>query len=120
MTIKHIEMFSFQEGTTEEQIEQVKKELSDLPNAIPGLILSSEFGKDLGLDDSSPSLNPQENAVADKHHQVSWEVCFASAEDYQAYKAHGKHVEFINKTLQPIVASRSAVQYEIPGEATFF
>lgn len=41
-------------------------------------------------------------------------VDFARAEDYLAYAGHPAHQKLLAETIRPVLARRTAIQYEIP------
>jgi Stress responsive A/B Barrel Domain len=107
MTVRHIVMFSFKEGTTTKHVENLVAALLDLPSHIPG-ILSYEVGADMLLESG-------QNHPAGKNRVVSWTACFANVEDYEIYQAHPAHQAFVSDILKPILlpGSRAAIQYKI-------
>jgi hypothetical protein len=94
----HVAVFTWREGTTEEQVAAVAAELGKLPEGIPA-IRRYEFGPDAGLDPANADF-----AVV---------ATFEDAEGYRAYRDHPAHRKVIEHYLNPIVASRSRVQFEI-------
>jgi Stress responsive A/B Barrel Domain len=95
---RHVVVFTFTPETTLEQQEELASQLRTLPGAI-GEIQDYHVGLDAGLNPG----NYQFAVVAD----------FGNVEDYLVYRDHPVHREIIEKYVQPIVASRAAVQYEI-------
>jgi hypothetical protein len=69
-----------------------------LPGAIDA-IRAYSFGRDLGLGEGNASFV----VVGD----------FDSVAGYEAYRDHPVHQELIATTIRPILAGRSAVQYEL-------
>ncbi len=87
------------EGVDPAAVEAVLEGLAGLPGAIPEL-RSYVFGSDAGLNEGNFDLG----IVAD----------FDSAEGYLVYRDHPAHLAVIAERIAPILAARSAVQYDIP------
>lgn len=102
MALRHVVMFRFAEGTTDDQRAALASGLAGMP-AATGAIDAERYrhGPDAGL-------NP-----------VSWDYVvvadFASADDYLTYRDHPDHRALIRDLVEPIVAERASVQYEIAG-----
>ena len=94
----HVVVFTWRDGTTEEQVVAVAAELAKLPEEIPA-IRRYEFGPDAGLD----AANADFAVVA----------AFEDADGYRVYRDHPAHRKVIADYLNPIVASRSRVQFEV-------
>ena len=94
----HVVVFTWRDGTTEEQVTAVAAELAKLPDEIPA-IRRYEFGADAGLDPYTADF-----AVV---------AAFEDADGYLAYRDHPAHGKLIEDYLNPIVASRSRVQFEV-------
>eukprot|EP00899_Mesostigma_viride_P005544 jgi/Mesvir1/14991/Mv14650-RA.1 len=97
--IRHCVLLSFTDAATEEQKKQLKQELDKLPSVIT-VIKSYRTGPDLGL------------AEGNKHFGITAD--FACKEDFITYRDHPAHVEVITKYIKPILASRAAMQFELP------
>ena len=82
----HVVVFSWQDGTTQQQVAAVAAELAKLPDEIPSIRRYEFF------------------AVA---------AAFEDAAGYLAYRDHPAHRKLIENYLNPIVASRSRVQFEV-------
>ena len=95
---RHVVLFTWKEGTTREQQQRVADELRRLPGVI-GQIRGYQVGLDAGL---APG-NYQFAVVAD----------FGTVDDYLVYRDHPVHRAIIAEHIQPLIASRAAVQYEI-------
>ncbi|MFC4536288.1 Dabb family protein [Sphaerisporangium dianthi] len=95
---RHVVMFTWVAGTTEEQKAEVEAGLKELPVAIPE-IRRYEVGRDAGINPG----NHEFVVVAD----------FDSVEDYLVYRDHPVHRAVIADVIRPILASRSAVQYTL-------
>ena len=95
---RHVVLFTWKEGTTAEQAERVATELRTLPGAI-GEIRAYQVGRDAGVNPG----NYEFGVVAD----------FDSVDDYLVYRDHPVHQAIIAEHIQPLIASRAAIQYEI-------
>lgn len=95
--IRHVVLLRWTPESTPEQHRAVLDELSALPTAIPE-IHRYRLGEDLGLADGNASLS----VIAD----------FASGADYETYRDHAEHQRVIAEHIKPILAGRSALQYE--------
>ena len=92
-------MFRWTPEATREQKQRVKAELSRLPALMPEL-RAYHIGEDLGLAEGNFDF-----AVA---------ADFDDLEGFLAYRDNPEHRAIVAETfIQPIVAERAAVQYEI-------
>ena len=98
--IRHVVLFTWKDGTNEEQMLAVVEALKQLPAAIPQL-RDYQFGPDLGISDDTADFA----VVAD---------C-ASVDDWRAYIDHPEHQRVVREVVAPIRESRIALQYEIEG-----
>ena len=94
----HVVVFTWRDGTTEEQVAAVAAELAKLPEEVPA-IRRYEFGPDAGLDPANADF-----AVV---------AAFEDAGGYLVYRDHPAHRKVVENYLNPIVASRSRVQFEV-------
>jgi Stress responsive A/B Barrel Domain len=98
VTVRHIVMFRFAEGATQQQIGELSSGLSALPQSISE-IRAYRHGPDAGISDTS------------------WDYAvigdFDSAADYLAYRNHPVHQALIRDLVQPIVEARAAVQLNL-------
>jgi hypothetical protein len=94
----HVVVFSWRDGTTQEQQAAVAAELAKLPEQIPA-IRRYEFGPDAGLDEANADF-----AVV---------AGFEDAGGYLVYRDHPAHRKVVEDYINPIVASRSRVQFEV-------
>ncbi|MCW2946531.1 MAG: Stress responsive alpha-beta barrel domain protein [Actinoallomurus sp.] len=95
---RHVVVFRWREGATEEQ----KQTLEDRLNELPGLISELEayaIGGDAGINPGNFDFA----VVAD----------FADRQAYTVYRDHPAHRTVIDECLKPILAERAAVQYEL-------
>jgi hypothetical protein len=95
---RHAVLFTWKEGTTPQQVEKIAAELRTLPGSITEL-RAYHVGPDAGLNPG----NYQFAVVAD----------FDSEADYLVYRDHPAHRAIITEYIQPLIASRAAVQYEL-------
>lgn len=97
MSIQHVVMFRFNEGTDPSTIDEMATGLRRLPGLIPQ-IATYVLGPDLGLSDGS------------------WDFAlsarFASVADFETYRAHPEHMAVITDLIEPITAERRSVQFE--------
>lgn len=102
MALRHVVMFRFAEGTTDDKRAALAAVLAGMP-AATGAIDAERYrhGPDAGLNPASWDYV----VVAD----------FASADDYLTYRDHPDHRALIRDLVEPIVAERASVQYEIAG-----
>ncbi|CAN5685726.1 Dabb family protein [soil metagenome] len=96
MSLRHLVLLRFHEGTGPDQIEAVATALRTLPGQIPEL-QGYLVGPDLGL--------------ADGNFEFGIAADFASQADYEVYRDHPAHQAVIHDLIAPLVAARSAVQY---------
>lgn len=98
--IRHCVMFTFNDGTTEEQKEAVRGALHRLPDLIPE-IRAYRFGDDLGLREDTYDFA----VTAD----------FDDVDSFLVYRDHPDHQKAIAEFFNPIVQTRVAVQFEWPS-----
>jgi hypothetical protein len=97
---RHVVMFSFADGTTDEQKEAVRGALHRLPEIIPE-IRAYRFGDDLGLRDDNFDFA----VTAD----------FDDLDSFLVYRDHPDHQKAIAEFIAPVVKRRAAVQFEWPS-----
>lgn len=95
---RHVVVLTWVPEATAEQRRAVLEGLATLPAAIPE-IRDYRFGEDAGLVPGNASLA----VVAD----------FDDAAGYQVYASHPEHLRVIAERIRPILAARTAVQYEL-------
>ena len=87
----------FADHATPEQRQAVHDAVADLPAKIPEVI-SYVIGFDAG--------------IRPDNHDFAVVADFATQADYEIYATHKDHLQVINDLIKPVLASRSAVQYE--------
>lgn len=97
---RHVVMFTWTDDVSEEQQRTLVERLSALPGLIPE-IRAYDFGPDAGVNPGNRDFV----VVAD----------FDDRAGYLTYRDHPSHRAVIEECITPIVASRSAVQYELSG-----
>ena len=96
--IRHIALLTFVPGTTDEQVGVLEEAMSHLPERLPK-IRSYKYGRDVGLNEGQASFA----VVAD----------FDNVADYVEYRDDTEHRRIVSALIAPILASRTATQYEI-------
>lgn len=96
--IRHVVVFEWNDRAGPAEVAVVAEGLAGLPVAIPE-IRRYEFGADLGLAEG----NAHYGVVADFH----------DVDGYIAYRDHPTHRALIADRIAPLIASRTAVQYEV-------
>ena len=95
--IRHTVLFTWKDDATEAQIKRVPDELSRLPGLIPSL-RAYAMGTDIRVDDGNWDFS----ITAD----------FDDLDGYLAYRDDSAHRAIITEHIQPIIATRAAVQFE--------
>ncbi|MBO0803690.1 MAG: Dabb family protein [Nocardiopsaceae bacterium] len=98
--IRHVVMFNWTPEATAEQVEQVVTELGKLPARI-GAIKAYAFGPDAGF--------------AQGNFDFAVTADFDDEAGYVSYRDHPDHREIVQRLIAPIMAERSAVQFEVTG-----
>jgi hypothetical protein len=96
--LRHVVLFDWAPGATDEQKKRVTDELRTLPPLMTGL-RSFLVGPDAGIVDGNFSFA----VVAD----------FDDAQSYLAYRGHPAHRAIIEQVINPVTRQRVSVQYEI-------
>lgn len=94
--IRHVVMFTFKQGTTEEQVQAVLDGLASLPGQVPS-IRDYKFGRDAGINQGN--------------YDVVVTGDFDDDAGYVAYRDHPAHTTFVAEKLRPILDQRAAVQF---------
>jgi hypothetical protein len=95
--IRHIALLTFVPDATDEQIDALEAAMSRLPARLPKL-RSYKYGRDAGLNAGQANFA----IVAD----------FDNVADYVEYRDDAEHRRIIAELITPILASRTAAQYE--------
>ena len=96
--IRHIVLLTFVDSATDAQIQAVEDALSKLPARLP-VLKSYVIGRDLRLNDANATFA----VTAD----------FDDVDGYIAYRDDPEHKRIIADLITPILAVRTAAQYEI-------
>lgn len=97
---RHIVLLTLKDDTTDEQRQALLDGLATLPGQIPS-IRSYTFGLDAGLNNG----NAHVVACGD----------FDDVDGYLVYRDHDAHRQVIAECIAPVLASRTAIQYEVEG-----
>lgn len=97
--IMHVATFTWRPEATNDDIVAINEALTSLPDLIPELI-SYNFGPDLGLREGNADF-----AVV---------AVLESPETLAGYLDHPEHVRVLNEFIRPLIATRQAVQIEVP------
>ena len=96
--LRHVNLLSWKEGTSETQIAALCQELERMRSEISE-IRSLTFGPDLRLAEGNVDFAIVED--------------FDDAEAFGRYVAHPAHTRMVAEFLRPILASRQAIQLEV-------
>jgi len=96
--LRHVVLLKWTPDATEEQKQAVASELGKLPGVIDAIRVY-RFGPDAGINPANCDFA----VVAD----------FDDVDGYLAYRDHSVHRKVIDDTINPIVASRSAIQFRV-------
>jgi hypothetical protein len=96
--LRHVALFRFTDGTTDDQRRAAVESLRTLPGLVPS-IRAYHVGLDAGHDDGNWDLA----VVGD----------YDDADAWRAYISHPEHVRVADTYVRPFVAARAALQYEI-------
>jgi len=96
--IRHIVLLTFADRATDAQIQAVDDALSQLPARLP-VLKAYVIGRDLKLNDANATFA----VTAD----------FDDVDGYIAYRDDAEHTRIIADLITPILAGRTAAQYEI-------
>ena len=95
--LRHVVLFTWKPGTADDQLDALRAGLAALPARIPQ-IADFRFGGDAGINDGN--------------HAFAVTADFATVDDYRVYRDAPVHRALIAELVQPIVATRAAVQFE--------
>jgi hypothetical protein len=96
--IRHVSLLTFVPEATSDQIEAVATALRALPPRIPAL-RDYRVGPDVGVDGGNATFV----VIGD----------FDDADGYRSYRDHPAHLAVARDHIIPILAARTAAQYEI-------
>jgi hypothetical protein len=99
MALRHVVMFRFGDGTTDEQVKALADGLDRMPAAV-GTVLDYRHGRDAAITEGTYDYA----VVGD----------FATVDDYLTYRDHPEHQALIRELVRPIVVERALVQFETP------
>src|SRR5919202_5386244 len=99
-TLRHVNLLRWKEGTTQVDIEAFGAELLRMREEIAE-VRTLFFGPDLGLMEGNVDFAIVED--------------FDDADAFRRYVAHPAHERMIKEFLRPILASRQAIQFEVPA-----
>lgn len=95
MGVRHIALFKFAEGTSEEDIAGISRTLQALPGQIPAL-RNYTAGPDLGLSDGT------------------WDYAVVADVDdlpsFEAYRDHPEHRRVVTDVIGPCIVDRASTQ----------
>jgi len=97
---RHIVLLTLREDATEADRDAIVAELRTLPDLVP-TIRAYDIGLDAGLNAGNATIS----VVAD----------FDDADGYLTYRDHPDHQRVIAEHIAPVLAARSAIQYERVG-----
>jgi hypothetical protein len=109
MPVKHIVMFTLEEGVSPESVQALKDGLFSLPKVLPdGVITSCELGEDL-------LLAGGQNHPSGKNRSIAWSVVCPTVDDYLKYEQSPEHIDVVQNKIKPIIVpgSRAAIQFEV-------
>ena len=95
---RHVVLFTWTDEATEAQKQALHDELPKMPKAIES-VRAYRFGPDAGVNPA----NCDYAVVAD----------FDDKAGYLAYREHPAHRDLVERYVNPIVARRAAVQFEL-------
>jgi hypothetical protein len=94
--VRHVALFKWAEGTTQQERDAIRTALAGLPPLIPEL-RAYRVGEDLGLVDGNWDFA----VVAD----------FDDVDGWSAYRNHPEHQRVIEEHIRPVLAQRASVQF---------
>ena len=98
MALRHVAMFRFVDGVTDAQVQALADGLDGMPGAV-GTMLDYRHGPDAGINEGTYDYA----VVGD----------FATPADYRAYVDHPDHLALRRDLLEPILAERAVIQFEL-------
>jgi hypothetical protein len=98
MALRHVVMFRFAAGATDEQVRALADGLDRMPKVV-GTMLDYRHGRDAGVNEGTYDYV----VVGD----------FATVDAYLAYRDHPDHQTLIRDLVRPIVTERASIQFEL-------
>lgn len=95
--LRHIVLLQLQPEATDEQVDTIVAGLRALPDQVPG-VQALTAGRDAGLDESNAT--------------VGFTADFADIDGWRAYRDHPAHKQLIGDHIAPVLAGKTAIQYE--------
>ena len=96
--IRHIAVFRFKKGTTDNQVAGVDQGLAELPRLIPE-IKAYEFGRSL------------------RYVEGTWDYAVAADFDdesaFKIYDSHPDHVRVVETVIKPLVIDKARIQINV-------
>jgi hypothetical protein len=99
MPVRHVVMFRFVDGTTDQQVQALSDGLDRMP-VVVGRMHDYRHGRDVGINEGTYDYV----VVGD----------FATVDDYLTYRDHPDHRALIRDLVRPIVGERASIQFELP------
>jgi len=99
MTVRHVVVFRWRDGVTQDDVASIDAALAELPAQIPSL-RGYHHGADLGLGEGRWDYG----IVAECDDIEGW----------RAYEQHPAHQHVVTEVLRPRIAERAAVQIGLP------
>ncbi|QBI18268.1 Dabb family protein [Egibacter rhizosphaerae] len=99
MGVRHVALFRFVEGTSDEHVRRIDEALAQLPEEILEL-RSYVFGRDLGVSGGAWDYG----VVAD----------VTDVDAFVAYRDHPSHRRVVDDLIGPVVAERASMQLATP------
>jgi len=96
--LRHVALFRWKDGTSEEQMRQIRHRLSELPSLIDE-VRDYQFGPDAALVDSNWDFA----VVGD----------FDDAHGWRSYREHPAHQSVLVEHIRPALAEAASIQFEI-------
>jgi hypothetical protein len=97
--LRHIAVFRWKAGTTDEQVDAIERGLTALRGRLP-MLRAYAFGRDQGLRGGNADFA----VVADFDDEDGW----------RAYTEDPEHRRVIEELIAPVTEDRSAVQLRLP------
>ena len=95
--IRHVSLLTFVDDVRVDQVEAIERALRGLPERLP--IRAYAFGRDLALNEGNAGFG----IVAD----------FDDIGHYFTYRDDPEHQRILAELVKPVLAQRTAVQYEV-------